>query len=346
MSMILQNLRTVTPGVTPTALAPGQLCFNLVDDIMFVGDGSGFYTEFSGNQTVAPPGDGWFSLPLSLSEFSKYLLLNPEEYGPAPTNNQVLAYSSSIGKPVWADASTFGSNTVYTTTNSAVALAPGASVSDKISAATGATPVEADSAIVVGVPGDLYQGLYLFASGVWTFAAGYADPTALEVPYNNTVSGLIATTVQAALDEIVAGKLNIASNAPFDGAILSWDAGNSRWISPSSVYPTAAEVSFDPSSTGLPAFADTVQEALTLTWLLGNNAQTDATQALIDATAAQDTANIALNNSINAEIAANNAVNTANNALTVANAALPKAGGTMTGDITFNSGQPVDAGLF
>lgn len=346
MSMILQNLRSTTPGVTPSSLAPAQLCFNLADELMFVGDGSNFYTSFDGTQLPAPVGEGWFSMPLSLSEFAKYLLLNPEDYGPAPTNNQVLAYSSAIGKPVWTDASTFGSNTVYVTTNAAVAAAPGATVSEKISAATGATPVEADSAIVAGAPGDLYQGLYLFRSGVWTFGAGYADPLAIEVPYNNTVSGLLSSTVQGAIDEVVAGKLNIPSNTPSDGDILSWASGNSVWIDPATTYPTAAQVSFDPSGTGLPSFADTVQEALTLTWQLGNSAQIDATQALLDATAAQTTANIALNNSIDAVNASTNAVNTANNALTVANAALPKAGGTMTGDITFNNGQPVDAGTF
>ena len=206
--MILQNLRSTTPGVTPPTLAPGQLCFNLVDELMFVGDGSNFYTSFSGTQAPAPPGEGWFAFPLSLDGLSTYFLLNPEEYGPAPTDNQILAYSGSIGKPVWKNASTFGGNSVYPTTNAAVAAAPGATVSEKISAATGATPVEADSAIVTGVPGDIYQGLYLFSSGVWPFAAGYADPTAIQVPYNNTVSGLVATTVQAALDEVAAGKLD------------------------------------------------------------------------------------------------------------------------------------------
>ena len=339
MSMILQNLRSVSPGVVPSALKPGQLCFNLVDEVMFVGDGSSYYTTFDGTQTVAPPDSGWFSIPLALGELSRYLLQNPEAYGPPAINNQVLAYSSSLGKPVWVDASTFGSSSVYTTTNTAVASSPGATVSDKISAAIGATPVEADSVIVTGVPGDVYQGLYLFQTGNWTFAAGYADPTALQVPYSNAISGLIATTVQAALDEIAASKLNVASNAPFDGALLSWSAGLPQWVPPSSFYPTAEEASFDPAGTGLPPFADTVQEALTLTWGLANNAQINANQALSDSTAAQTTANIALNNSIDAVAAANNA-------LSIANAALPKTGGTMTGDIAFSNGQPVDAGLF
>lgn len=325
MSMILQNLRSVTPGVTPSELSPGQLCFNLVDEVMFVGDGSNLYTQFDGTQSPAPPGGGWFSMPLSLGNLSRYLLLNPEYYGPPPSNNQVISYSSSLGKPVWSSIPTSGGNSVYTTTNSAVSSAPGSTVSEKISSATGATPVEADSAIVAGSPGDLYQGLYLFHSGTWTFAAGYADPLAAQVPYNNAISGILSTTVQSAIDEVVAGKINIATNAPFNGAVLSWNSGNTEWVNQSTSYPTAAQVSFDPSGTGLPPSANTVQEALTSTWTLASNAQSAATQAAASAATAQ---------------------NVANSAFTLANAALPLTGGTMTGDISFNNGQPVDAGSF
>ena len=347
MSITLQNLRSVTPGVKPSSLLPGQLCFNLADSLMFLGDDSSTFTSFDGTTEPAPPGGGWFSLPLDLEGLAEFFLENPEVYSPAPTDNQVLAYSSAEGKPVWKNASGFGSTTVYVTTNAAVNAAPGVSVSAKISNALGGiTPVEADSAIVQGLPGDTYQGLYLFGSGDWKYAAGYADPTAIQVPYNNVVSGLVATTVQAALDELSAEKLNIASNSPTSGQILSWASGSPLWINASAVYPSASDVSFDPTGTGLPTFADTVQEALTLTWGLADSAQTDATAAQADATSAQNTANLALTNANTALTNSTNAVNTANNALAVANAALPKAGGTMTGNITFNNGQPVDAGTF
>ena len=275
-----------------------------------------------------------------------YYLLNPEQYGPVPTNGQILAYSSVNGKPYWEDASALGGSAVYTTTNAAVTAAPGATTSEKISAAIGATPIEADSAIVTGLPGQTYQGLYLFKSGNWVFAAGYADPTAIQVPYDNTVSALVATTVQAALDELAADKLDIASNSPSDGSILSWSGGAPFWVTEDSLYPTAAQVSFDPADTGLPSFADTVQEALTLTWQLADDAKSEAESAQTDATSAQNTANLALTNANAALTNSTDAVNTANNALAVANAALPKSGGTMTGDIAFNNGQPVDAGSF
>ena len=325
MAITLQNLRSVTPGVKPPSLLPGQLCFNVSDEVMFVGDGSSTFTSFDGTVQPAPSGGGWFSVPLNLSGLSGFFLENPEVYSPAPTNNQVLTFSSSLGKPVWQNASGSGSVTAYVTTDAAVAAAPGVSVSAKISNALGITPVEADSAIVQGVPGDIYQGLYLFSSGNWEFAAGYANPIAIQVPYNNAVSGLVATTVQAALDELAATKLNIASNIPSAGQILSWNGSSLVWINSASGFPTAAQVSYDPSGTGLPSWANNVQDALTSTWTLADGAQTTAN---------------------NAVTAANNAVSTANNALAVANAALPKAGGTMTGDISFNNGQPVDAGTF
>ena len=346
MSLTVQNLRAVGPGVEPNSLLPGQIAFNVTDKVLFVGDGSSFKTFFDGHQEPAPAGEGWFEVPLDYSSLGDYYLLNPEQYGPAPTNGQILAYSSSIGKPYWENASAFGGSVVYTTTNAAVEAAPGATTSDKISAAIGATPVEADSAIVSGLPGQTYQGLYLFQGGNWVFAAGYADPTAIQVPYDNVLSGLIATTVQAALDELAASKLNIASNSPANGNILSWNAGGPVWVQESSLYPTADEVSFNPAGTGLPSFANTVQEALTLTWLLADDAKSEADAAQADATSAQNTANLALTNANNALSNSNDAVNTANNALAVANTALPKAGGTMTGDINFNNNQPVDAGLF
>jgi hypothetical protein len=345
MALSLQNLRSETPGVTPPSLLPGQLCFNVADEIMFVGDGSSFKTSFDGTQAAAPAGNGWFAIPLDYAGLGEYYLLNPEQYSPAPTNGQVLSYSGSLSKPVWVTP-TSGGSSVYTTTNAAVTAAPGSTTSAKISNAIGATPLEADSVIVSGVPGDTYQGLYLFQSGVWTFAAGYADPTALEVPYNNVGSGLLATTVQAAINELASTKLDVASNTPANGNILSWSGGEPLWISPTTTFPTADQVSFDPSGTGLPPSVDTVQEALSLTWILADDALNEANSAQTDATAAQGTANLALTDANTALGNSITAVNTANNALAVTNSALPKAGGTMTGNISFNSGQPVDAGTF
>ena len=344
MTVTLQNLRSVTPGFAPPSLLQGQICFNLVDEIMFVGDGSSYQTDFSGVQTPTTAGTGWFSLPLNLSGFSQYLLQNPEFYGDVPTNGQVLSYSSVLQRAVWEDAQGAINPTVYTTTDAAVSAAPGATTSAKISNALGVTPVEADSAIVTGLPGTTYQGLYLFQSGAWVFAAGYADPTAIQVPYSNTVSGLLAATVQAAIDELTANKLNKATNTPTTGQVLSWGAGSPLWVDGSAYFPTATQVTYDNSVSGIPS--TNVQGAITLTWQKANEALSEANSAQSDATSAQNTANIALQNSIDAVTDASNALIAANNAVVIASTALPLAGGTMTGNIIFNNGQPVDAGLF
>lgn len=342
MSILVQNLRSVTPGVAPDGLLPGQLCFNVADDIMFIGDGSSFKTNFDGSQTSAAAGQGWFSLPLSLSGLSEFLLENPEVYSPAPQDGDSLIYSASIGKPIWA--SNASTPSAYTTTNAAVTAAPGTSTNAKISNALGITPVEADTAIVSGVPGDQYQGYYVFVGGNWTFAAGYADPTALQVPYNNLVSGLAATNVQAAIDELSASKLENAVNSPSVGQVLAWSSSGPVWVNEAEVFPTASQVTYNNSISGLPA--TNVQDALSITWLKAGDALLEANSAQDDATAAQETANIALTNSNTALINSINAQNDAAAALAEVNSKLPLSGGTMSGEIVFNDGQPVDAGSY
>ena len=158
MAITLQNLRAVGPGVEPNSLLPGQIAFNVTDKVLFVGDGSSFKTFFDGHQEPAPAGEGWFEVPLDYSSLGDYYLLNPEQYGPAPTNGQILAYSSSIGKPYWENASAFGGSVVYTTTNAAVEAAPGATTSDKISAAIGATPRRGRFSYCFRAPGSNLPG--------------------------------------------------------------------------------------------------------------------------------------------------------------------------------------------
>lgn len=342
MSMILQNLRSVSPGVVPEGLAPGQLCFNLADDIMFVGDGSNTKTSFDGTQIPAAPGEGWFSIPLRQSSLADFFLVNPESYGEIPADGEILTYSSSLGKPIWLPSAEVSST--YTTTNALVAAAPGVSVNEKISNALGITPIEGDAVVVSGVPGDQYQGYYLFLSGNWTYAAGYAGPTAIQVPYVNTGSGLLATNVQAALTELGQSKLAVASNTPSLGNVLTWGSTAPLWVAAESLYPTASDIEYNNTGTGIPY--SNVQDALSYVWTTAQDALNEANSAQNDATAAQVTANLALTESNDAVATANNAETVANNAFTLASAALPKTGGTMTGNITFNNGQPVDAGSY
>lgn len=331
MTITVQNLRSVTPGVVPATLNPGQLCFNIADEIVFIGDGSSYQTRFDGTQTITSAGGGWFSVPLSFTTLGTYFIQNPAAFGDIPADGETIIWSSALGRPIWSNG-TGGTPAVYTTTNAAVAAAPGATASDKITSALGIVPVEGDSVVVTGVPGDTYQGLYLFNGTIWLYAGGYAAPTAQQVTYNNSGSGLAANNVQTAIDELDAEKLPNASNSPSSGQFLGYTAGpDPIWLTISS-----GQIAFTPYNGNL---ATNVQDAIELTWDKAIDALTEANSAQADATAAQTTANIALTNSINA-------VNDAASALVIANQALPKSGGTMTGNIIFDDGQPVDAGTY
>jgi len=201
MTVTLQNLRAVGAGVEPVSLLPGQLAFNVTDKIVFVGDGSSTKTSFNGVVSGGTAGGGWYAMPMDYESLNSYFLTNPELYGDYPTNNQVITWSTNLNRPIWTSGGTAGSSQVYTTTNAAVVLAPGATTSDKISTAIGvASPDKGNSVIVTGVSGDLYQGLYLFTTS-WIRAAYYAWPVAQQIYYDHTISGLSAVTVQQAIDE-------------------------------------------------------------------------------------------------------------------------------------------------
>jgi len=209
MTVTLQNLRAVGAGVEPVSLLPGQLAFNVTDKIVFVGDGSSTKTGFNGTVSGGAAGGGWYAMPMDYESLNSYFLTNPELYGDYPTNNQVITWSTNLNRPIWTSGGTAGSSQVYTTTNADVLLAPGATTSDKISAAIGvASPDKGNVTIVTGVPSDVYQGLYFFVTS-WIRGAFYAPPTASVVTYNNTLSGLSAVTVQQAIDE-VSGLTNTA----------------------------------------------------------------------------------------------------------------------------------------
>lgn len=114
MALTVQNLRSNISGVGPQSLLPGQICLNLADKTIYVGDGSSTKTKLDGSQEAAPAGEGWFETSLD----SDYFLLNPSVYGPAPLDGQIIAYDGTIGKPVWSDGSTLtiqSSNVLFNT---------------------------------------------------------------------------------------------------------------------------------------------------------------------------------------------------------------------------------------
>ena len=206
MSLTVQNLRAVGPGVEPASLLPGQLAFNITDKVLFVGDGSNFKTQFNGDQVVGTPGEGWYAMPMDFASLGDYYVANPGYYGDIPTDQQVLAWSTALNHPIWISGSGGGGSQVYIVTNAQVASASGATTSDKISAAIGVvSPDEGNVVIVTGLPDDVYEGLYFFTTE-WVKGAAYAYPSASEVIYDNTVTGL-TPTVQGAIDDLDAGLI-------------------------------------------------------------------------------------------------------------------------------------------
>jgi len=61
MSVSIQNFRSEVAGESPDFLCPGQLAFNLADQVMFLGDGTNQRTDINGNPVLPnpPEGKGW-----------------------------------------------------------------------------------------------------------------------------------------------------------------------------------------------------------------------------------------------------------------------------------------------
>lgn len=194
---------------------------------MFVGDGSDEQTSIDGSTTPCPPGEGWFEVLLTIPDLDDWFLISPQHYGDIPSDGQFLQWDDTLNHSVWNDVAASGGAS-YQTTNAAVTAAPGATTSDKINSALGAPAlVEGDTAIVSGVSGDPYQGLYIYSGSVWNFAALFASPNASNVSFDNTGTTLAATEVQAALGELdsdVVTAQTIADAAQVDATQALADA--------------------------------------------------------------------------------------------------------------------------
>ena len=166
MALTVQNLRAVGTGVEPASLLPGQICFNITDKVLYVGDGSSVKTSFDGTQAPGVAGEGWYAMPMDFASLGDYYVANPLYYGDTPTDQQVLTWSTALNHPIWTSGGGGGGGgQVYVVTNAAVAAAPGTTTSDKITAAIGvASPDEGDTTIVTGLPDDVYEGLYFFTT--------------------------------------------------------------------------------------------------------------------------------------------------------------------------------------
>ena len=337
MSLTVQNLRAVGPGVEPASLLPGQICFNVTDKILFTGDGSDFKTSFDGTVIPGVPGAGWFSTPLDFSQFSTNFIVNPEVYGDVPTDGQVLTWDSTLGHTIWTNSGATG-NSVYLTTNANVAAAPGATLTAKINTAIGVvSPDPNDWVVVTGLPGDVFQGLYFFDTS-WVKASNYAFPDADQVPYSNTVSGLTANDVQEAIDELdtLTAAAQGTADAAFAAAGIAQDAADAAQADATQALADAAAAQ-STADAALPRAGGTMTG--TLNALTVNTQQVNVGSGY-GVTFVGDGSIFGISgvvNSTSTTIAAS--LVGVKTAYDVATAALARSGGTMTGTIVFAAGQ-------
>ena len=120
MALTLQQLRSTATGVEPLSLLPGQIAFNVVDKVIYVGDGTIFKTSFDGTTVPGVAGNGWYSMPMDFSLLSSYYVANPEIYGDIPTDQQVLTWSDALNHPIWTSGGGGGGSQVYVVTNTQV----------------------------------------------------------------------------------------------------------------------------------------------------------------------------------------------------------------------------------
>ena len=313
MALTVQNLRAVGPGTEPASLLPGQIAFNVTDKTLYVGDGSSFKTNFDGTQVAGVPGEGWYSMPMDFASLGDYYVANPLYYGDTPTDQQVLTWSTSLNHPIWTSGGGGGGSQVYVVTNTQVASASGATTSDKITAAIGvASPDEGDVTIVTGLPDDVYEGLYFFTTE-WVKGAAYAYPSATEVIYDNTVTGL-TPTVQGAIDDLDAGLTATTAIA---------NTANSTANSALSIANAALPKAGGTMTGAIVAQNINVQSGYSVQFNGGVSGTLNAISSSVSSSSATTAASSAAVQS----------------AYLLAQAALPYAGGAMTGTITFAAGQ-------
>ena len=314
MALTVQNLRAVGTGVEPASLLPGQIAFNVTDKILYVGDGSSFKTNFDGTQVAGTPGEGWYAMPMDFASLGDYYVTNPLYYGDTPTDQQVLTWSTALNHPIWTSGGGGGGgNQVYVVTNTQVASASGATTSDKITAAIGvASPDEGDVTIVTGLPDDVYEGLYFFTTE-WVKGAAYAYPSASEVIYDNTVTGL-TPTVQGAIDDLDAGLTATTAIA---------NTANSTANSALSIANAALPKAGGTMTGAIVAQNINVQSGYSVQFNGGVSGTLNAISSSVSASSATTPPSSAAVQSV----------------YLLAQAALPYAGGAMTGTITFAAGQ-------
>jgi hypothetical protein len=227
------------------------------------------------------------------------------------------AASSQAGTAVsTANTALANANTAVTTANSATNTANAASIT------ANTADVKADAAIAAVASSVNYTGI----ANVAAIPASPANNTYIEVL---DTTGLESFTPLAGMPVGFVGDSGLRARLRYTTSGSTWN-----WID---YAPTDADGRYLKKSGG------TMTGALTLSGAPSSNLHA-ATKQYVDAVEvqavnAQSTANTAVSNAAAAQSTANTAVSDAAAAQSTANAALPKAGGTMTGAITFAGGQ-------
>ena len=276
------------------------------------------------------------------------------------SSNASAAVSTANAANSTANTASANAATAVTTANSAVSTANAATT----------TATNADSKADQAIAAVASSINYTLVANVAAIPATPANNTYIEIS-NST--GLQSFTPLVGLPGGFVGDSGLTVRLVYQTSNTSWNwltyfANNSetRYLKLAGGTLTGALTLSGAPASGLQAttktYVDTADATLTTAAAAAQttanagvanaaSAQSTANTAVTDAAAAQSTANTAVTNAATAQTTANTAVtnaaaaqSTANTAVTnaataqtTANAALPKAGGTMTGDITLNA---------
>ena len=223
-----------------------------------------------------------------------------------------------------ANAATATANTAATNASTAVATANTASTNASTAVTTANNAdVKADAAIAAVASSVNYTGV----ANVAAIPGSPANNTYIEVL---DATGLESFSPLAGMPVGFVGDSGLRARLRYTTAGSTWNWIDYAPTNPDARYVNETAISSSVTSTS----ATTVASSAAV-----KTAKDAADSAGSAASAAQSTANTAVSDAAAAQSAANAAQSTANTANTTANAALPKAGGTMTGAITFAGGQ-------
>lgn len=187
----------------------------------------------------------------------------------------------------------------------------------------------------------------------YVFSFTYLDPSHVKASINGTPTTdftfFNASTLRFNTAPANGAAIRIYRETPSDNLLADYTAGSAlreqdleltlqQVLNVAQETQTFAE---NQSTTGLQAQITIANNNANLAVTTANAASATANGLAASITTANTNASNAVTTANNASTTAGNAVTTANNAQTTANAALSRAGGTMTGNITFANTQPI-----